>query len=398
MPPSVLQLQSIGIQDVYLTKDPQINVFKYSYYRYVNFATETLQLPLNESASFNKKTSCEIRKRGHLLSKLHLHLKLPALVKNGGTYVCWADSIGYAIFSDPIELEIGGVVVDRIYPQFMDIWDEFCNGIKQLGKNFMLGKSDIYVAGLHNANQPLDLLIPLDFWFTRRYNLALPLLSMYNQDIKINFKLRDYPNLIHYDGGTPATANIIESNVYAEYIYLDEVIVEQFQTQKHMYIIEQTQYHEAESIPVNTSIFNTTLKFNHPVKELFFACAEKNLVDNNNYFVYSKSEDNTAIIYEASLLLDGQRRFDALPEFYYRCVFPDNIHSVIPMKYIYCMPFCLKPEDNQPTGSLNLSRFNDVILSVRVRGPNPECYIYVYAVNYNIVTIENGTFTLEFAV
>jgi len=398
MPASVLQLQSIGIQDVYLTKDPQINVFRYTYYRYVNFATETLQLPLSEEASFNKKVSCEILKRGHLLSKLHLHLKLPALTKNGGTYLCWTDAIGHAIFSEPIELEIGGVVVDRIYPQLSDILDEFSNGTKQLGRNLMLGKSDVYVSSFYNASQPLDLLIPLDFWFTRRYNMALPLLSMYNQDIKINFKLRDFPRLINFDGSTPAYSNIVESNVYAEYIYLDDAIVNSFQQQKHRYVIEQAQYHEVESIPVNTSIFNTTLKFNHPVKEIFFACAEKSVVDNNNYFMYSNSTDNTAIITSASLLLDGQRRFDNLPEFYYRCVFPDNVHSVVPLKYVYCMPFCLKPEDNQPTGSVNLSRFNDVILSVKVRNSNPECLIYVYAVNYNIVTIENGTFTLEFAV
>ena len=398
MPASTLQLQSIGIQDVYLTKDPQINVFKYTYYRYVNFATEILQLPLNDFASFNKKTSCDILKRGHLLSKLHLYLKLPALTKLSGEYLSWTDTIGYAIFSEPIELEIGGVVIDRIYPQFLDIIDEYSNSSKQMGKNFMIGKSDIYVSGYYNANKPLDLVIPLDFWFTKRYNMALPILSMYNQDIKINFKLRDFPQLVNFDGATPDYSNIIESSVYAEYVYLDDYIVEQFQQQKHMFVIEQTQYHEPESIPANTSIFNTTLKFNHPVKEIFFACAEKNIVENNNYFVYSNSTDDGPIITFASLLLDGQRRFDNLPEFYYRCVFPDNVHSVIPMKYIYCMPFCLKPEDNQPTGSVNMSRFNDVVLSVRMRNPNPECFIYVYAVNYNIVTIENGTFTLEFAV
>ena len=398
MPASVLQLQSIGVQDAYLTKDPQINVFRYTYYRYANFATETLQLPLNEQASFNKKFTCDIKKRGHLLSKLHLHLKLPVLTKNGGTYLCWTDAIGHSIFSDPIELEIGGVVIDRIYPQLSDILDEFTNGTKQLGKNLMLGKSDVYVSGVYNASQPLDLLIPLDFWFTRRYNMALPLLSMYNQDIKINFKLRDFSNLINYDGSMPAMSNIVESNMYAEYIYMDESIARVFEQQRHMYVIEQTQSHEVESIPANTSIFNTFLKFNHPVKEIFFACAEKTVVENNNYFVYSNSSDDTNIITSASLLLNGQRRFDDLPEFYYRCVFPDNVHSVVPTKYVYCMPFCLKPEDNQPTGSINLSRFNDVVLSVKLPNSTPECLIYVYAINYNIVIIENGSFTLEFAV
>lgn len=63
MSPSILQLQSIGIQDVYLTKDPQINIFKYNYYRYVNFSTDIIKVPLNEVATFNKKITCDIPKK-----------------------------------------------------------------------------------------------------------------------------------------------------------------------------------------------------------------------------------------------------------------------------------------------------------------------------------------------
>lgn len=397
MSPSILQLQSIGIQDVYLTKDPQINIFKYNYYRYINFSTDIIKVPLNENATFNKKITCDIPKKGHLLSKLYLHIKLPQLTKNGGTYLSWSDAIGYSIFSEPIELEIGGVIVDKLYPQCLNIWDEFSNSTKQMGRNIMLNKGDVFSASKFNAIKPYDLVIPLDFWFTKQYNLALPLLSMYNQDVKIHFKFRDFPQVINYDGSSPAYSSILDSNLYAEYIFLDDIILDQFQRQKHMYIIEQMQYHGDETIPANTNIYNTTLKFNHPVKELLFACVEKGNVDTNNYFVYCNSTDDTSIISEAALLLDGKKRFDYLPEFYYRLAFPDSIHSTIPMKYVYSIPFSIKPEDNQPTGSLNMSRFNDVVLSLKLPSGNSECYLYVYGINYNIVTVENGNLVFEFA-
>jgi hypothetical protein len=397
MSPSLLQLQGIGIQDTYLTKDPQINIFKYTYYRYVNFATDIVKLQLNEMATFGKKTTCLIPRKGHLLSKLYLHLKLPQLTKTSGDYLCYTNAVGYAIFSEPIELEIGGVVVDRLYPQFLDMWDELSNSSKQNGRNLMLGKSDLYRSNLHNAIKPLDIIVPLEFWFTKQYSSALPLLSMSNQEIKVNFKLRDFSDIINYDGVTsPSSKAIIDSTIIAEYIFLDDVIAEQFQSQKHSFVIQQTQYNGDEIIPASSSIHNTTLKFNHPIKEIIFACAEKNNITNNNYFVYSDTTTNDPIISEAALLLDGKKRFEYLPEFYYRSVFPDCVHSVIPLKYIYCMPFSLKPEDNQPTGSLNMSRFNDVVLSLKVNSP-VDCYVYVYGINYNIVTIENGTFTLEFA-
>ncbi len=395
MSPSLLQLQSIGAQDVYLTQNPDINFFKYAYYRYVNFATDIVKLPLNEVATFNKRTTCDIPKRGHLLSKLHLHLKLPALTCTSGTYLSWCDTIGYAIFSEPIELEIGGVVVDKLYPRFLDMWDEFTTENQRMGKNLMILKSDVYRSTIYNAQKTVDLMIPLDFWFTKQYSSALPLLSMYKQDVRLNFKFNDFSKLVNYDGDDPTPVRILDSNVFAEYIFLDDVIVDKFQKQKHTYIIEQIQYNGNEIIPEDTGIFNTTLKFNHAVKELVFACAAKANIDSNNHFVYSNI-NNDPIVSEAALLLDGKKRFEYLPEIYYRANLPQQVHSVIPLKYIYTMPFSIKPEDNQPTGSLNVSRFNDVVLSLKLSRNNPESYVYVYAISYNVLTIDKGSFSLEF--
>lgn len=396
MSPSILQLQAIGIQDVYLTKDPQINIFKYNYYRYVNFATETVKLNMNTIAEFGQKTTCEIPKRGHLLSKLHLHIRLPQLNKISGEYACWNDTLGYSIFAEPIELQVGGVVIDRLYPQFMNAWDELTNTTKKEGKNFMLLKSDSYVSNYTNADKEVDLIIPLDFWFTKQYNSALPLLSMYQQDIKINFKLRNFSECINYDGDEPRSKPIINSNVYAEYIFLDDVILKQFQETTHKYVIEQVQYNGNEIIPSNIVSYNSDIKFSHPCKEIVFFGVEKANIDLNNYFVYSKTPDDLPLFKEASLLLDGKYRFEQLSEFYYRTIFPDNVHSVIPMKYIYTMPFSIRPEDNQPTGSLNLSRFNDVTLALKLCENNPEIQLYVFALSYNILTIQNGVLSMEF--
>lgn len=399
MSSTILQLQGIGVQDVYLTKDPQINVFQYSYYRYVNFAIDVFKLPLNEVATFNKKTSCDIPKRGHLLSKMYLHLKLPKLIKSGGTYVSWSDTLGYAIFSDPIELEIGGIIVERLYPVYLDIAEE----LRKSRKNDMILKSDIYVGSKYNAENEIDLMIPLDFWFTKDYSLALPLLSMNYQDIKVYFKFRDFLDCVNYDGSSPVAVPILDSNIFAEYVYLDEVILDSFQKQKHQYLIEQVQYNGDETIPQNTKFYNSVLKFNHPCKEVLFCCVDNSSYATNNYFSYAKytPPDNfqsTPLIKEAGLLLDGRRRFEMLPEFYWRTVVPNAIHSFIPEKFIYSMPFSIKPEENQPTGSLNMSRFNDVTLSLTMTNNNPECKLYVFGVNYNIVTVEGGMLYFEFSV
>ena len=40
----LLQLAALGAQDVYLTGNPEITLFKNKYHRYTHFATETIQL------------------------------------------------------------------------------------------------------------------------------------------------------------------------------------------------------------------------------------------------------------------------------------------------------------------------------------------------------------------
>ena len=69
---SVLQLQNKGEQDAYLTATPSINMFKYKYHQYINFATELVRLQPNELFDFGKTSSCTIPLKGDLLSKLYL--------------------------------------------------------------------------------------------------------------------------------------------------------------------------------------------------------------------------------------------------------------------------------------------------------------------------------------
>jgi hypothetical protein len=157
-------------------------------------------------------------------------------------------------------------------------------------------------------------------------------------------------------------------------------------------------YQGDENIPDNQTIFQARIDFKNPCKELLFVCVDQNNLDNNNYFNYSRRSDGSSLISEVSLLLNGKHRFDYyLPEYTFRQYFPNNVHSVVPNKHLYTIPFCTKPEDYvQPTGSINLSRFDDVTLALKMNPGNPQCKLYIYGIMYNIVTISNGILTFEF--
>jgi len=400
MPAGINQLISTGVQDVYLTVNPEINIFQSVHYRYVNFANELLKFPLNSAASFGSQTYVKIPKTGgHLLSKLYLHIKLPKLTSSEFLkYASWSDTLGYALFSKPVELQIGGVIVDRIYPVCMDMLDELITSSNKVGHDQMILKGDMFRDSMYNASKELDLMIPLDFWFTKDYTMSLPLLSMANQDIQLNFYFNDFNKLINYNSIVPPEpVDIIASDLYVEYLFLDESIIDSFQSQKHQYVITQMVYNGPDIIPQGKNIFNTKLNFKNPCQEILFACVDQNNINNNCYFDYSRRSDQAPLITDIKLLLDGRNRYDInyLPEFIFRQFFPNNVHSVVPMKYMYIMPFAIKPEDTQPTGSINLSRFDEVTLSLQMKPGNPDCNLYVFGICLNVVTIENGTLSFS---
>ena len=390
---SNLILQAFGVGDIFLIKNPEINLFQYKYHKFVNFSRKIKNTVMSTHANFSSSVNISIPKSGHLLSKMYLHFKLPKMTKVGGEYLCWCDNIGMAIFDGPISLSIGGQVVDRIYPEFNEIYDNISSP-EDKNKMQMTLKADTFSSAKKNATRDIDIFIPFNFFFTKSYNLALPLIAMPVQEIRVDFKLRNFFNVIHYDGSEPNEYSVIESNFYVEYIDLDEIIVPSLMEKEYTYVIDQIQY-QLEPIPQNTSQYNALLKFINPCKELVFAFVENNRLDANNYYAFSDSIDEGPIMKSASLNFNGIPYFDNITEAFYRTVFPYNHHSVIPLKYIYCIPFSLTPEHTQPTGRVNLDEIDAVNLHVTLMENNQECLMKIYAITYNVIIIEKGILRLQ---
>jgi hypothetical protein len=399
MPGSTLQLQAIGVQDKYiLSDDIRYSFFEYGYRPYTNFATEIISIPIKDNINWGKRTSAKIPRAGHLLSNLHLKVTLPKLEKVDGTWVGYSDTLGYAIFTH-LHLEIGGVIVERIEPQYMDIIDELTHNNSH-GKDEMILKSDTFIATKHNAETSRTLFIPLPFFFTKQYSLSLPLVSLTNPDIKIHFGFKEFDECVHYDGVVqPNFKDITSVELWGEYIYMGDSIIKEFEKREHRYIIESVQYNGVESIPQNISTHNTRLDFNHLVREILFVLVDKNSIDNNDHFNYNRYNDSEPLLREANMYLENIARFENnLPEMYLRSVFPSRQHTVVPYKRIYTIPFALNTELNQPTGAINMSRFTNVTLNLLLNSDNPEVFLHIFATYHNFITIANGVLYTEFQV
>ena len=402
----LLQLVALGKQDVFLTGNPQMTWFKMVYRRYTNFAIEAQPMYFDGTPDFGKRITCLVPRRGDLLSQLILEVELPALYLTTGTAVSYVNSIGHVLIQE-ISIEIGEQEIDRQNGEWMEIWSNYTTQFdKQSGFYNMIGKVDGYSPP--TLNGPLKLYIPLRFWFCKNPGLALPLIALQYHPIRINVTLAPLSNLFYTSALTSPLctnlevkpANITSLMLYGDYIYLDVDERRRFVSSAHEYLIEQVQYTSIIPIAPGASSGSLRLEFNHPIKELFWYIQRDDMLRYHEFYNYSsigiyESGTRTDMLANAVLQLDGYDRFQVRDAGYFRLVQPYQYHTVIPEKlFLYSYSFALRPEDVQPTGSMNASRMDSIILQINI---NPalintlgNLHSKVYATNLNVLRIADG--------
>ena len=88
-------------------------------------------------------------------------------------------------------------------------------------------------------------------------------------------------------------------------------------------------------------------------------------------------------------MLNGNDRFAERDVTYFTHVQPYQHHTNIPGsdKHINVYSFALKPEEHQPSGTLNMSRIDTAQLQL-TNGANGE--VKIYAHSYNVLRILSG--------
>ena len=362
----LLQLVAYGAQDVYLTGNPQITFFKVVYRRHTNFSIESIQQTFNGNATLGQRVTCQISRNGDLVHKLYLQATLTTTAI--GTLNAYA---GFRLIKQ-VEVEIGGQMIDRQYGEWMYIWNELTlpEGKKE-GFGKMISKTGLANPGSEDIR---TVYVPLEFWFCRNIGLALPLIALQYHEVKINLTLGE-------SLGDGVTLSAVE--LWADYIFLDTDERRRFAQLSHEYLIEQVQFTGGESIadsnPGSGAIDVTTkskLSFNHPVKELVW-------VNKSADFTFSGTTD-------FQLQLNGNDRFAKRDAKYFTHVQPYQHHENIPDgKDIHVYSFALKPEEHQPSGTLNMSRIDTATAIVGTNGVGPGT-LNMYAVNYNVLRILSG--------
>ncbi len=417
----LLQLVAYGAQDVYLTGNPQITFFKVVYRRHTNFAIEAIEQTSTGSNSLGSRASFQITRNGDLIHRVYFYGIIKNTSASGGNSVALVPNFGQKLLKT-IELEIGGQRIDKHYSEWLYIWNELSLPVgKRDGYNVMVGANARNISTKLEATKTYELYVPLEFWFCRNVGLALPLIALQYHEVKINIEYENeaamkdvgetnytieeetkltgttsYVNNKH----TSLSGSIVleKANLWVDYIFLDTDERRRFAQLSHEYLIEQLQFTGADSITsTGDSMKSIRMNFNHPCKELVWTI-KKSTGDIywNNYSTAGGSVNNndhldsTNPVTNAKIMLNGNDRFATRKGDYFTLVQPYQHHENTPNKYhqgINVYSFALKPEEHQPSGTLNMSRIDTAVLSLSSSIPG---IISVYAVNYNVLRILSG--------
>ena len=343
MSSGIVQLIAIGAQDEHIMGEPEISFFTSTFKRHSNFSQSVEKQTIQGDVKANSMSSIRFDRTGDMLGYTYLTI-------DNNTQAL--DIQRWDTLIDKVELLIGGQVIDTqdaVFTEKIAI-DTFATNVSKSSN------------GTHPGISARSYFYPFRFFFCEGAQCALPIVALqyHNVELRIHWG----PNAGNYN-----------FECYSNYYYLDNEERGNLVSRNHNLIITQVQ----KSIPSNE--LSQELTFNHPVKYLASS-------DTTTEGALTSSTNKIKV--EINGLDIGNFKW-AKPHFidvmnYYHTNFVTS-----PDFFLYC--FCLSTSSLQPTGTLNFSRLDSAkIVSQTMIISDP-----IYAVNYNILRIENGMAGLIYA-
>ena len=492
MPGGLMQLLAVGAQDQYITVSPEMTYFKQKYKRPTNFSMQSVETTFVSTPPLTIASrvqyTCKIPRVGDLLKDVFLALQLPDIYveknpgdgpyyDNGSQAVQgqprfrWIPKIGnYIVYS--YSLVADTTVLDQKWGEFDDVWNDLTMPLDKLTTyNRMIGNEALFeipnvykksvIVSRNNKLEYYDypysdisttpaiptisgrrLYIPLNFWFSKSAELALPLVSLQYQVVTITIEFRMLEDLFQfYDpwnkiyispskyrslyGGTWAIGDYLEPNIvntnkkkttldltpYLEcnYVFLDTPERTYIATNSFDYLVENVYRTETSGIQ---NIYTIDLHIANPIKEILWITRRADIFNYNDWANLTASipQDNTqSALSSAKILWNGIDRFDIKSSRYFNLLQPYQYHTASPREGIYTYSFALEPEKIQPSGSFNASTINKTQLYITMNpytstgsslidGPaNTEYTVIVYSIYYNIFRVMSGSGAMVFA-
>jgi len=344
MSSGIVQLVCIGAQDEYIVGNPEISFFNSTFKRHSNFSQSIEKQTIHGAVKSNSLSTIRFERSGDLLGYTYF------TIDNGSTAL---DTTNWANLIESVQLIIGGQVIDE-----QDV--VFCENIAvdMFASNLTKSSNGPHPGGSNTSS----FFYPLRFFFCEGPQLAIPLVALQYHDVELRIRWG-------------STAGNYSWECHSNYYYLDNEERGNIASRSHDMLIYQVQKN------IGSGDHTQSLNFNHPVK--FIASS-------NN----SGSSPLTSITNRIKLSING---VDLTTYRWARPHFIDVSHyyhtNYVTSPDVFMHAFCLTTSMQQPTGSLNFSR----VENAKIHSESEILNDTIYAVNYNILKIENGMAGLLYA-
>ena len=279
------------------------------------------------------------------------------------------------------ELKIGGQSIETLTGEYIELWNDLNVAYEnQPALKLLVGKDDAT-----RALSARTYYVNLPFYFFNRPELTIPLVSLDRQDVEVHVNFNTFTNLTAITGIVNPT---FDATIITEYVYLSEPEINWFRTSRIEQVITQCQYATFRLQPNFTSgVF--VLDFKNPVREMFFVIQ----VDGTAPYDYTgnglESIGMSFNGYEAitpttndAVSLGSLEPFNHYPNF--------------PSRQFYMHSFCMAPGSTAPSGYVNFSRINQVLLTLNTSTNALGRNLRLAFVNHNVLRFENGLAGLMF--
>jgi hypothetical protein len=386
-----LNLAVTGVQDQWLTGEPEFSYFLINFKRHTKFSIETIETPFDGDIDYDTVMECNIPKnKGDLVRSMMLLFTLPQPTgtASAGHDIRYMKSIGARII-EYADLLIGNQTIERITGDYIYMYDQIHSNKDDIDQTlYFLTGHDNYIP----VSYDWDYKVFLPFYFFRHPSLAIPVCALTKQRVQVRIKFKKLEDVVvQYNTSTTniidppsdVSSSIKKVSLATDFFFVTEDEKNFLMSRPIEYVITQLQMSQFK-FKAGESKKAGMLNFKHPVKEMFFLAVSDDVHKLNPIKHVTMKFNNNTIIDADNLMLSYEQ-----PLKYYTGVTENNFG-------VYS--FSLNPETYYPTGQVNMSRIAHNLIEIELESPDTNYghKVYAYAVNYNVLRINSGLGGLKF--
>ena len=373
-----VKLAVTGVQDQWLTGDPDFSYFLTAFKRHTKFSIEQIETPFDGTIDFGEELQCILpQNKGDLIKGMTVKFILTQPEDGDGNLLNYVPSICTELI-ETAELYIGGQLIQRLTGEYIYMHQQLHNTIDDVEQTlyFLNGHGNEVL----NFTGQYTFFIDLPFYFNRNSSLAIPTIALSKQLVEVRLKLRNLSEMIN--GGVPATgvtAFIKNASLDTEFAFVSPEEQAYLRSMPLEYVITQLQVSQVKFEEGQTEK-SFMVNFKNPIKE---------------FYILAKNGNSHEKVTKLKLDFNDTNIIDVDYNFLnYQQALKNHVNSPTATSNFATYSFAETPEVHYPTGQVNMSRIFYKLMTIGIE--TSPAIVKIYAVNYNVLHIESGLAGLKF--